>query len=266
MSRFAALHRAGDPLVLPNAWDYASAAALADAGFAAVGTTSLGVAAAYGLPDGQAATRAETLALTRRIVRLPCLVSVDVEAGFSADPAAVGELCAEVAAAGAVGVNVEDGRPDGGLAPVAVQAALVAAAKAAGPRLFVNARVDTYWLATVGAGSCGEPATPAETLRRAEAYLAAGADGIFVPGLTDPAVIGRLVGAVQAPLNVLATPGGPTVRQLAELGVRRVSTGSLLFRAALQATVQTARAVAGSDPVPPGIPSYAAVQRLVGGN
>jgi 2-methylisocitrate lyase-like PEP mutase family enzyme len=113
---FHALHQGDRPLLLPNAWDYASAAALAEAGFAAIGTTSLGVAAANGLPDGKGVTRAETLALARRLRRLPCPVTVDVEGGFSDDPAEVADLAEEVAAAGAVGVNLEDGHADDAVA------------------------------------------------------------------------------------------------------------------------------------------------------
>lgn len=110
---FRALHQAGAPLLLPNAWDYASAAALAAAGFAVVGTTSLGVAAAHGLRDAEGWARSETLALARRLGGLPCLVTVDIEAGFSDGPGEVADLAAELSAAGSVGVNLEDGRPGG---------------------------------------------------------------------------------------------------------------------------------------------------------
>jgi len=173
MISFRELHAAGDPLVLPNAWDVASAAALVAAGFPAIGTTSLGVAAAHGLPDAAGRARAETAALARRLGSLPCLCTVDVEAGFSEGPADVAELAAELAATGAAGINIEDGRP-GGLADPGRHADLVRAVAETEPGLFVNARVDTYWL--------GVDATPERTLRRAERYIAAGADGIFVPG------------------------------------------------------------------------------------
>jgi 2-methylisocitrate lyase-like PEP mutase family enzyme len=246
---FFDLHHADRPLLLPNAWDFASAAALCAAGFAAVGTTSLGVAAAAGLPDGEGATRAETVALARRIAGLPVPVTVDVEAGFGADP---GELAAELAEIGVAGVNIEDGRPGGVLADPVAQARLVRAVKVAAPGVFVNARVDTYWL----------DVDHTSTVDRARRYLDAGADGVFVPGLASEHDIAAVVAAVDAPVNVLHVPA-LGVRRLAELGVRRISTGSLLFRAALHAAVRTACLVRDGLPVADGIPSYADVQGLV---
>ncbi|MFE2913417.1 isocitrate lyase/phosphoenolpyruvate mutase family protein [Kitasatospora indigofera] len=256
MTSFAALHRPGSPLLLPNAWDHASAAMLAGQGFAAIGTTSLGVAAAAGLPDGAAATREETLRLARRLGGEPFLVSVDVEAGFSDDPSEVAELAAELAAAGVAGINLEDGRADGSLAPVALHAAKITAVKAAAPGLFVNARTDTHWLGG------HEP----ETTARLDAYQQAGADGVFVPGLSDPDGIAGLVRHLGIPLNILLSPTGPAFPQLADLGVARVSLGSLLYRLALRAATAAAVAVragrpAGGPDTP--VPSYAEVQSLV---
>ncbi|MEV0680731.1 isocitrate lyase/phosphoenolpyruvate mutase family protein [Actinosynnema sp. NPDC050436] len=241
---FHRLHDGPEPLVLPNAWDFASGAALVDAGFTAIGTTSLGVAAVNGLPDAAGAAREETLALVRKLVRLPTLVTVDVEAGFGD----VRGLAAELADLGVAGVNIEDGRGTG-LADPAEHAESVRAFKETAPHLFVNARVDTHWL-SVDRGS---------TVRRALRHVDAGADGIFVPGLVDPGDIAEVVAAVPVPLNV---PAQRDVRELAELGVRRISTGSLLFRAALRTTVATARAV--RDGVPVGeVPGYDEVRRLV---
>ncbi|MGW1172740.1 isocitrate lyase/PEP mutase family protein [Kitasatospora sp. NPDC002543] len=256
MTPFTALHhRPGHPLLLPNAWDHASAVALAAQGHPAIGTTSLGVAAVAGLPDGAAATRAETVRLARRLGRAGFLLSVDAESGFSDDPGEVAALAVELARAGAVGINLEDGRADGTLTPAARHAEKIAAVKAAAPQLFVNARTDTYW--------CGQDAPEAETLRRLDAYQQAGADGVFVPGAADPAVIRRLVEAVAVPLNILWTPSGPGLAELAALGVARVSLGSLLYRAALAAAVATAAAVAAGEPVGP-VPGYAEVQALSG--
>jgi 2-methylisocitrate lyase-like PEP mutase family enzyme len=236
MSGFRDLHHAGAPLILPNAWDYASAAALFAAGHPAVGTTSLGVAVAAGKPDAAGATRDETVALTRAIAPLG-MVTVDIESGFGGDVAA---LVRALADAGAVGVNIEDA-----MGPVAETAERIAAIKAAVPSLFVNARTDTYWLRADDA--------LAESLRRASAYLDAGADGIFVPGATDPDVIEALVAGIDAPLNVLFSPG----LDFAALGVARVSTGSLLFRAALGATTAFADAVRDGRPLPElVVPSY----------
>ncbi|MEV5597033.1 isocitrate lyase/phosphoenolpyruvate mutase family protein [Streptomyces sp. NPDC052496] len=277
---FHALHHADEPLLLPNAWDAASAAALAAAGFAAIGTTSLGVAAALGEPDGQgsATVRDATVAFARRLGdRLTCPFTVDIEGGFGGGPEEVGALARELAAAGASGVNLEDGLPgrtgDGPLVAAGQQAELIRAVKEHAPELYVNARVDTHWLVD-------DPATRPldETLARAETYLAAGADGIFVPGVTDERALATLVAGIPAPLNVLYAPGRHRLARLAELGVRRVSTGSLLFRSALHAAVTLAESVradgvggavgtAGGDgaaggPDLAGVPGYGEVQRL----
>jgi 2-methylisocitrate lyase-like PEP mutase family enzyme len=256
---FRALHHADRPLLLANAWDYASAAALIDAGFSALGTTSLGVAAANGLPDGQGRTLDETLALTRRLAQLPCLLTVDIEGGFSDDPEEVARLARELAEAGAVGINIEDGRADGTLTPIDQQQELIRTVKARVPRLFLNARTDTHWLA----GPAG--ASLPETLARVRAYEEAGADGVFVPGIADPDGIRAVVAAAGAPLNVIYLPGRHTLADLAALGVRRVSCGSLLFRAALRATVATVRAIAANEPIAAGIPSYAEITELISG-
>ncbi|MFD7948112.1 isocitrate lyase/phosphoenolpyruvate mutase family protein [Streptomyces sp. NPDC059744] len=254
---FISLHRAttASPLLLPNAWDHASATALSEQGFPAIGTTSLAVAAAAGLPDGTGATRAETLLLARRLGAGPYLLSVDAEGGFSDDPAEVAELARELAAAGAVGINLEDGRGDGTLTSVELHAAKIAAVKAAVPYLFVNARTDRHWLG-------GREATRPGTMGRLDAYQQAGADGVFVPGLTDPTVIAALVESLDAPLNILYSPSGPTVAQLGELGVRRVSLGSLLYRAALGEAMAVAANIRTGRPVYGDVPTYAQVQNL----
>ncbi|MEU8179567.1 isocitrate lyase/phosphoenolpyruvate mutase family protein [Micromonospora sp. NPDC049044] len=255
-AEFRALHHTGRPLLLPNAWDHASAAALAARGHLAIGTTSLGVAAAAGRPDGTAATAVETLDLARRLARLPVLLSVDVEAGFDDDPAAVAGYVAELAGLGVVGINLEDGRADGTLADPECVADKVAAVKAAVPDLFVNARVDTWWL--------GVPEPLPQTVARARAYRAAGADGIFVPGTVDLGTLRVLSEWVDGPLNALYQPGGPTLDELGRAGAARVSTGSLLFRAALAAAVTAADAVRAGGPVAAsGLSSYAEVQGLV---
>lgn len=252
--RFRALHHGPEPLLLPNAWDHASAAVLAAAGFAAVGTTSLGVAAAVGKPDAAGATRAETLALARRIAHLDVPVTVDIEDGFGGSPAQVAELAGSLAAMGIAGVNIEDGRGDR-LADPAEQAELIRAIKDSAPHLFVNARTDPFWL--------GMPGALAEAVRRVRIYADAGADGVFVPGATAGRDLETLATAAGVPLNVLVQPGVPPSR-LAELGVRRISFGSLLFRAALGAITGTARAVAaGGHPVAE-VPSYDEIQRLAG--
>jgi len=251
MTAFADLHHTEHPLLLPNAWDHASATALAAQGFHAIGTTSLGVAAAVGQPDGASATRDETLRLARALGAGPFLLSVDAEGGFSEDPDEVGEFARELSAVGAVGINLEDG-----VGPVERHMAKIAAVKSAAPDLFVNARTDTYWS---GDRSRGESVS--ETLRRLDACQQAGADGVFVPGLTDPGTIAILVRHVHVPLNILYSPTGPTLSHLADLGVHRVSLGSLLYRRALGAALETVADIrAGRTPTGPA-PSYDEVAR-----
>ncbi|MFF2195066.1 isocitrate lyase/phosphoenolpyruvate mutase family protein [Streptomyces sp. NPDC058157] len=224
---FTALHTPAAPLPLANAWDVASARIVEAAGAPAVATTSAGVAWSLGAPDGDALARDRALDLVARIasaVSVP--VTADIEGGFAADAAGVGETVAGVLAAGAVGVNIEDGTR----APADHAerlAAARAAADAAGVPLYINARVDTYLF------GLGESATRLdETLARASAYLAAGATGVFVPGVTDPAVIAELARGIDAPLNVLVGPGAPSVGALGALGVARVSLGSWVAEAA----------------------------------
>lgn len=245
---FADLHHADEPLLLPNAWDHASALSLAALGFPAIGTTSLGVAASAGLPDGAAATRDHTLRLALALGAQPFLLSVDAEGGFSDDPDEVAEFARQLWATGVVGINLEDG-----LGPAGRHAAKIAAVKSAVPGLFINARTDTHWL---GDGD------ETETLRRLDLYQQAGADGVFVPGATDPGTIAALVRHLDAPLNILFSPAGPTVPRLAGLGVRRISLGSLLYRRALGAAVETMTSVAAGRTPQGAAPSYEEVQAL----
>ncbi|MEU2033849.1 isocitrate lyase/PEP mutase family protein [Nocardia amamiensis] len=250
---FHGLHYRDQPLVLPNAWDFASAALLATAGFPAIGTTSLGVAAAAGLADGVGVTKTETLAIAQRLARLAVPVTVDIEGGFDEGPSAVADFVEQLAACGIAGVNLEDGRAGSALAAPDHHAELISAIKDRTPEVFVNARVDTYWLSL----------DPGSTHDRVRRYTAAGADGIFVPGLTDRAGIEGIVTTTDLPVNILYSGTGPTIATLAELGVRRVSTGSLLYRAALSAAVDVARAVLHDAPVPSGIVTYPDIQRLL---
>jgi 2-methylisocitrate lyase-like PEP mutase family enzyme len=224
---FRDLHYGDLPLVLPNAWDVPSALALLEAGFSAIGTTSFGVAASHGAPDGHGSTREANLRLASALRPLGCHLSLDVEDGYAADPDAVADY---VALLPVDGINIEDSTAETLVDPD-VHAAKIAAIKARAPELFVNARVDTYWL--------GQDAHVGETTRRARHYVDAGADGVFVPGVSDPDVLRDLAGAIDRPLNVLAIPNMSPV-DLAALGVRRISTGSLPYRAALHAAVAVA--------------------------
>jgi 2-methylisocitrate lyase-like PEP mutase family enzyme len=255
---FALLHRRGDPLFLPNAWDYASAAILAGAGYRAIGTTSLGVAASVGKRDASGETRHETLALVRLLTGLPVMLTVDIESGFSDNPSEVAEYADMIERAGAVGVNLEDGRGDGTLAPLELHRAKVQAVKSRCRELFVNARTDTYWLGSAGHSPLDE------TLLRCNEYVEAGADGVFVPGALDIGAVAAISSQVDAPLNVLYLPGTHTFNELAGAGAARVSTGSLLFRSTLRAVLETAsRAQNQGLPSDPG-PSYREVQASLG--
>jgi 2-methylisocitrate lyase-like PEP mutase family enzyme len=217
---FRSLHTPGSPLVLANAWDVASARIAEAAGSRAVATTSAGVAWSLGAPDGDVIERDAAVAAIGRVasaVSVP--VTADIESGFGATPEQVAATIRAVVAAGAVGVNIEDGDRD-----VASQCARLAAARsAAGDALYLNARLDLYLR---GAGDVDE------AVARAEAYLAAGADGIFLPGVVDPATVGALVAKIAAPVNILAGPGAPPIGELARLGVARVSLGSGVAAAA----------------------------------
>lgn len=254
--RFHDLHHAGVPLLLPNAWDHGIAAALVEAGFAAIGTTSLGVAAAAGKPDAAGAIRDETFALAASLVRLPVPVTVDIEGGFGDTPEAVAVVAGRLAELGVAGINLEDGRDGGSLADVGRQAELITAIKERVPGFFVNARTDAYWL--------NRPGPLEEALSRVARYTGAGADGVFVPGVAEDDDIAALVASVGRPLNVLFLPAHHTVARLAELGVRRISLGSLLYRAASHAAVQAARTVAEGRELPGDLPAYADVTELIG--
>ena len=213
---FRELHHHGPILVLPNAWDAASARVFELAGARAVATTSSGVAHALGYPDGEYVPRELLLAIVGRItasVDLP--VTVDFVAGYGRTAAEVSGSVRHVIEAGAVGINLEDGT-----AEPEVLAEKIRAVRELDIPVFVNARTDWYLFAK---GTPEERFT--ETVRRARAYEAAGADGLFVPGLGDLPTITRLLGETRLPLNVMAGPGVPPVAELERAGVRRVSIG-----------------------------------------
>ncbi len=242
--RFRALHDRRQILLLPNAWDAGSARLFEDLGFAAVATTSGGLAWSLGYADGEALPLAEVLAAVRRmarVIRVP--LTVDFEAGYGATPAAVGESVRAVIDAGAAGINLEDGIHHQSLRPVDDAARRIAAARAAAQQadvpLFINARVDLWMMP----GQATEAARIDEAVRRARAYLAVGADGIYPIGVSDAASIAALVAAIDAPLNVGARPGLPDLATLGRLGVARVSTATRLATLAYSTVREAAQAL-----------------------
>ena len=223
--QFHALHADG-LLLLSNAWDAGSARLAHAAGARAVATSSAAVAWAHGWPDGDRLPVELLLQTTRAIcAAVPLPVTVDIEGGYSDEPARVGELAATVLAAGAVGVNLEDGGKDPALLAAKIAAAR-AAATAAGVDLFVNARTDV-WLR----GLAPPAERVAEALARAARYRAAGASGLFAPGIVDAGEIAALAAGTDLPVNVLAWTGLPDAARLAALGVRRLSAGSAISEA-----------------------------------
>ncbi len=220
---FRALHSSG-LLILPNAWDAASTALSIAAGAKAVATTSAGVAWALGWPDGATPPEAELLGALARMIRVAgeVPVSADVEGGFSDHPKAAAAFVRRTWETGAVGINIEDA--DGTAEALADKIAAVRAA--VGPELFINARCD-LWLRGIGPVE----ARLQEAVRRAALYRAAGADGLFMPGVTDADTITALVD-LGLPLNLLARPALPDAKGLEALGVRRLSAGSNLSAAA----------------------------------
>jgi 2-methylisocitrate lyase-like PEP mutase family enzyme len=246
-ARLLELHHGPSPLVLINAWDAASAAMVEHCGLPAVATSSAAVANAMGFADGQHLPWAQMLEVVGRIARaVQVPVTADIEAGFAPDLKGLETSITQIIAAGAVGVNLEDALPGhehfGPLYPVAEQIARIQTARRAGAaqgiHLVINARVDAYWQSGV---------QPEEALRntldRGKAYILAGADCIFVPGLRNPEHIRTLVDHLRGvhqeaqhpdgPVNILAGPGVPSIPELTKLGVKRVSYGSGPHRAAM---------------------------------
>lgn len=230
-------------LILPNAWDAASARIYAELGFRAVATTSSGIAVSYGYADGEQMSREDMVAAIQRIAAaVDCPVTADIEMGYGDSVAAKLDTIQQVIAAGAIGINIEDSikRETLALVDVAAQVELIqairAAATASGIPLVINARTDVY---LYGAGDAEQRF--AEAVRRANAYSAAGADCLFPIGVSDATTIGNLVREVGGPINILAGPQTPTIPELASLGVARVSVGGGLARVALGAVHRAAQ-------------------------
>jgi 2-methylisocitrate lyase-like PEP mutase family enzyme len=265
-SRLLELHHASQPLVLINAWDAASAAMVEHCGLPAIATSSAAMANALGFPDGQYLPWAQMLDAVARVCRaVKVPVTADIESGFAANVTALETSITQIIQAGAVGVNLEDvmsanpAHQNAGsknddpknadpvrhgsplfLLPeqIARIQATRRAARAAGIHLVINARTDAYWQAGV------EPTEAMRnTLKRGKAYLQAGADCIFIPGLRNPDHIKTVVDYLRADplpaesrepaINILAGPGVPSIPELAKLGVKRISYGSGPHRAAM---------------------------------
>lgn len=229
------LHSGPKILLLPNAWDVASARIVEESGFKAVATSSAGIAFSLGYPDGQVISREEMLAAIARIakaVKVP--VTADVEAGYGKAPEDAARTARAVLDAGAVGMNLEDTAGDSTttLAELPLQLEKIRAVREMASRLRIplvlNARTDVYLL------QIGDPAKRYdETVRRLSAFRDAGADCVFAPGLRDAPTIGRLVADLKCPVNILGGPDSPSIPELSKLGVARVSLGSGPMRAAL---------------------------------
>ncbi len=226
-SCFHALHREG-LLILPNAWDAGSARIVETAGAKAIATSSAAVAWSHGYPDGEAVPADTLIATVREIVRVVSVpVSADIEAGYAQDAEAAGAFAARSIDAGAVGVNIEDGREPADLLCGKIEK-LRRVADRAGVDLWINARVDVY-LRQLAEGE----AAYLDAVARARRYREAGANSIFVPAVADETLIAKLVSDIALPLNVLAWPGLPDAEKLKALGVRRLSAGTGLAKVVL---------------------------------
>jgi 2-methylisocitrate lyase-like PEP mutase family enzyme len=223
---FRALHKADDILILPNVWDAGSAKVIEDAGAKAVATTSAGVSWALGFQDGDVLPPrllAELTASITDVIGIP--LTVDFEGGYTKNPAKIGENLKPILDAGAAGINIEDGEGTSDLLAKKIENARKAA-ESMGVDVFINARTDVF-LAEIGSPEN----RVGETIERAARYRAAGADGIFVPGLSESGAIKAIVPELKMPLNVMSIPGLPSAKELKKLGVRRLSAGTAIAQA-----------------------------------
>lgn len=242
---FAALHVAGDPVVLFNIWDPGSAKAVADAGSRAIATGSHPVADAMGYPDGQQVPIDLALANAKRIVDAVSLpVTIDFEGAYAVEPEGVGRNAALLAATGAVGCNFEDQViGDTGLHQLELQTQRIRALRqAVGDAFFINARTDLFLKAPA---KTHDAALAEQAIERGRAFADAGASGFFVPGVGDLKLIERVCREVPLPVNAIASPGAPTRADWASAGVARISHGPFPHRAAMKWLEEQARAAIG---------------------
>lgn len=234
---FGALHQKGNPIVIFNAWDAGTAKAIAAGGAQAIGTSSWAVAAAHGYKDGENLPLETLLQVAARIVATVDLpVSVDFEGGYADDDARLADNVRRLIEIGAIGINFEDRVVKGqGLYPIERQARRIEAIrKVAGSALFINARTDTFFQ------EAASEKTVASALERARAYAAAGASGFFVPALVDERFIGQICEQTTLPVNVMMTSKAPAPARLAELGVSRISYGTMPYVSAMEKLQQEA--------------------------
>jgi 2-methylisocitrate lyase-like PEP mutase family enzyme len=236
---FGDLHVPGNPLILYNIWDAGSAKAVAEAGAKAIATGSWGVACAHGYKDGETFPMELVFSNLSQILQVTDLpVTLDFESGYGADAAAVGASVAKAAAAGAVGINIEDKNPvTRALFETAEAAARIKAAAASG--LWINARADLF---IVTPKDQHDVALADAVLERAKAYADAGANSLFVPFVYDPALIERICRESPLPVNILVGAGIPDIKALAELGVARISHGHGPWATAMQRLSDDAKA------------------------
>jgi 2-methylisocitrate lyase-like PEP mutase family enzyme len=256
---FLALHRPGAGFVIPNAWDAGSAKILAQVGFPAIATTSAGIAFSHGVPDGTMAGPEMLDSIARIVAAVECPVSADLESGYGPTAQHVAETVAAAVGLGVVGGNLEDVTQPGELLSVEAASERLEAARSSAPAgtFVLNARTDAYMI--------GQPDAFAETIRRAERYLAAGADCIFVPGVSAAEEIGRLTAEIGAPVNVVSGLVEPVLdaATLRSLGVARISIGGTLTRAVLSLVERAGQEMAehGTFSFADGSIQYAALQQ-----
>ena len=232
---FRKLHHGPKMLVLPNAWDVASACILEECGFPAIATTSAGIAYSLGYPDGQRISRDEMLEVVGHIAHAVSIpVTADLEAGYGTTVKDMTETVKAAIEAGAIGMNLEDvtGDDEGSQVDTALQVekirGIVETGASLGVPFVLNARTDVYLM------PIGTEATRFErTVERLRAYRDAGATCMFAPGVYDRETIAKLVEALKAPLNILANPACPSLGELEKIGVARLSAGSGVMRAAM---------------------------------